>query len=109
MKKLCILAITALFSLLAQKSFAQNVVLINGQASEVVLSGSDIEAIVNLKINDYLAEYGQEPVKDFQHVTLKTKEQIVNESVSTDDQFENRDFQLVTLAADRPQIDKLQE
>lgn len=111
MKKLCILAITALFSLLAQNSLAQNVVLINGQASEVVLSGSDIEEIVNHKITDYLADYGHEPNKDFKHVSLKTKEQIVDESISESELFENKAFQLITLATDRPQvdIDKFQE
>ena len=108
MKKLCILASTAFLFLLVQNCTAQNVVLINGQASEVILDGNDIETIVNKKVSNYLREYGQEPEQDFIHINLN-KPKAKKLATSRDPEYDNSTPVLLSLAADRPQINKIEE
>lgn len=109
MKKLYILAITACIVMNAPNLFSQSIVLINGQASEVVLSGNEIESIVNTKIKNYLTEYGQSPAKDFKHVSLQSpKKATAASAIKELDYFED-EATLISLAADRPQLDNLKE
>ncbi len=109
MKKLCILASTAILFLLVQNCTAQNVVLINGKATEVTLDGNDIETIVNNKVSNYLREYGQEPEQDFIHIDLNNKSKAKKLATSRDQEYDSSTPALLSLAADRPQIHKIEE
>ena len=55
------LACLLLSFLIAQPSLsAQQVILINGEATEVILSGDQIKTIVTAKLKNYMEQYGQE-------------------------------------------------
>jgi len=86
MKKLCILALVALSTLFASTSFSQSIILINGQPTEVILKGDDIESIVNTQISDYLKIYDKAPKSDFKFAKLRTLEHKI---ISKDEEEES--------------------
>lgn len=54
-----------LAALPSQNLFSQAVILVNGQPTEVILNGEQIEVIVTHQIKNYMQEYGQETNDDF--------------------------------------------
>jgi len=71
MNKLITLAFIACIALSSQHAFSQTIVLINGQATEVVLSGKDIKTIVNNKISNYMEQYTASADEEFVHAEFR--------------------------------------
>ncbi len=50
---------------------AQQVILINGEPTEVILNGEDIKSIVTTQLKNYMQEYGQETDDEFVKSLIK--------------------------------------
>ena len=70
MKNFISMATVAILVFSTNYGFSQNIVLVNGQATEVVLDGNDIKEIVKQKITNYMKEYGQEVDEEFMKAKL---------------------------------------
>jgi len=107
MNNLSKLVVLACLSMTSQLSFAQNIVLINGQASEVVLSGEDLKNIVNNRIDDYLDGFDQEPQSSFQRVPVRveTSESLATKSTPTEEEIKDSELPLISLVGDKPRVE----
>jgi len=69
MNKLKNLSVSAMIlmaiSLVPESILAQQIILINGQPTSVILSGEDIKNLVSDQLTDYMKAYGQEPDDEF--------------------------------------------
>ena len=83
MKRLAFVALTAALSLLAVDAHTQNIVLVNGQATEVILDGDDIKSIVRNKIVNYMHDYGQTVDDEFRKTNLQFEEALVSNKIDT--------------------------
>ncbi len=81
MKCLAFVALTAALSLLAVDAHTQNIVLVNGQATEVILDGDDIKSIVRNKIVNYMHDYGQTVDDEFRKANLQFEEALVSNKI----------------------------
>jgi len=102
------LAIIAVFVLLTLDGNSQSIVLVNGQATEVVLNGEDIKTIVRQNIADYMKDYGQSVDKDFIKTELKIdsnqdKSKGSEKVIKTSDRTKAA-HHYVVLASDRPPL-----
>jgi len=86
MKKLFLLALIVFSTLATQHSSAQSVILINGQVTEVVLSGDDIESIVNEKMDNYLDTSEQESQVAFKYAKLRSPQPKIKTAPTADHQ-----------------------
>lgn len=76
MKKLFTLAFTATLMMLTQLAYSQNIILINGQASEVILNGDKITSVLKTDVQDHMLEYDNSYSKeDIQKAALRLEEQ----------------------------------
>ncbi len=65
MKKLMSLALLAFLTFNSQSVLAQTVLLVNGKATQVTITGDQIQSIVQHKIEDYMKSFGQAPSDNF--------------------------------------------
>ena len=65
MKKLMSLALLAFLTFNSQSVLAQTVLLVNGKAAQVTLTGDQIQSIVQHKIDDYMKSFDQAPSDNF--------------------------------------------
>lgn len=55
---------------LVSPSYSQTVIFINGSPTQVVLEGEEIKSLLQDKISNYLASYGQKPDDAFTNAVI---------------------------------------
>jgi len=71
MKKLITLALIAFFALSSPSANSQSVLLINGKAAQVTLTGDQINSIVQKQIDNYMEAYDQAPTDNFSKAEVR--------------------------------------
>lgn len=71
MKKLLTLALIAFFALISPSANSQSVLLINGKAAQVTLTGDQINSIVQQQIENYMEAYDQAPTDNFSKAEVR--------------------------------------
>lgn len=89
-------------SMVPESTVAQQIILINGQPTSVILNGEDIKNLVSDQLSDYMKAYGQEPDDEFVKGLITLPEDI--ETVKKDIVSEKATEPKVTLNSDNTYV-----
>lgn len=111
MKKLITLALLAFLTFNSQSVNAQSILLVNGKATQVTLTGDQIQSIVQTKIENYMKSFDQAPSDNFLKAQIRLDKTNNNTVPTSEAQASLGILQedITVLSSDRPYRDLKQE